>query len=142
LITETQQWLEGQGFPLEMRTAAEFRKVGFYAKQSGSYVDPDTEKNREIDVEAVLSNFSGFVGVHFMVECKATKKPWVLLSSPDTLNFYGRHLAFAEMTKVAREVILSRAHNFRRLVQKIPWFNKEGLIGYSLRQAHSEKDSG
>ena len=142
LITETQKWLEDHGFPLEMRTAVEFQTAGFGVEQSRFYVDPDTEKNREIDVEAVLSNFLGLVGVRFIVECKATKKPWVLLSSPDTVSGYGRHYAFAEMTNVAREVLVKHFGDFTRLAQKIPWINKEGLIGYSLRQAHSEKDSG
>lgn len=142
LITETQKWLETQGFPLEMRTAAEFRKAGFGVKQSGFYVDPEMDKNREIDVEAVLPNLLGLVSVGFIVECKATTKPWVLLSSPDTVSDYGRHYAFAEMTSVARELLIKRFVDFDRLAQKIPWINKEGLIGYSLRQAHPERDSG
>jgi hypothetical protein len=142
LISETEKWLETQGFPLEMRTAAEFRKVGFEVKQSGFYVDPDMNKSREIDVEALLPDLLGLVSVRFIVECKTSSKPWVLLSSPDTLRDYGRHFALAEMTKTARALLVQRFSDLDRLSAKIPWIKKDGLVGYSLRQAHSEKDSG
>jgi hypothetical protein len=142
LIDKTREWLESQGFPLEMRTAAEFQKAAFGVKQSGFYVDPDTKKNREIDVEAWLPNFLGLVSVGFIVECKATTKPWVLLSSQDTVSDYGRHYALAEMTTTARQLLQKRFEDFDRIVRKIPWLKKDGLIGYSLRQAHSDKDSG
>jgi len=46
------------------------------------------------------------------------------------------------MTTTARELLIKRFSDFERLAAKIPWINKEGFIGYSLRQAHSEKDSG
>jgi hypothetical protein len=83
-----------EGF-LEMRTAAEFKKAAFGVKQSGFYVDPDTSKNREIDVEAWLPDFLGLVRVGFIVECKPTTKPCVLLSSQDTVSDNGRHNANA-----------------------------------------------
>jgi hypothetical protein len=143
LISETQKWLETQGFPLEMRTAAEFRKAGFHVRQSGFYVDPDSGKNREIDVEAVVANYRGLVGVEFIVECKASTKPWVLLSSPDTLSNYSMAFSLASMTGTARHALIKHLEDdFHGFVGKIPWMKKEGLAGYSLRQAHSEKDSG
>ena len=71
------------------------RHAGFEVKQSGFYADPDTDKSREIDVEALIPDLLGLVSVRFIVECKATTKPWVLLSSPDTVRDYGRHYAFA-----------------------------------------------
>jgi len=76
------------------------------------------------------------------MECKATTKPWVLLSSKDTLSDYGRDDAFAEMTPETRSLLEKRLTDLERLAGTIPWINKKGLIGYSLRQAHSEKDSG
>ena len=61
-----------------MKTAAAFRHAGFEVRQCSHYVDPDTGKSREIDVLARDPDFLGIVDIQFAVECKASKKPWVL----------------------------------------------------------------
>lgn len=144
LIGETQKWLESQGFPLEMRTAAEFKKAGFYVHQAGLYVDPETQKNREIDVEAIVANFEGLVQVRFIVECKTTTKPWVLLCSEDnSITGYARHDVFSAMSKLAHKSLYDRRRDWDRIAKKVPWLYKEfDLVGYALKQTHSDKDTG
>jgi hypothetical protein len=78
MTENVRQWLEGEGFPLEMRVAAAFRKTGFDVRQSSLYADPESGKNREIDVIAADPDYIGIVEIHFVVECKSSKKPWVL----------------------------------------------------------------
>jgi hypothetical protein len=80
-IPKVREWLEKQGYSLEMEAASEFRKVGFEVTQSSYYIDPETAKPREIDVEAISGSSLGFVDVRFFI-CKSSDKPWVLLCSP------------------------------------------------------------
>jgi hypothetical protein len=106
--SKVHEWLEKTGFPLEMSAAAAFRRAGFFVRQSSTYPDPQTEKGREIDVLASDSDFLGDFETSFVIECKASKKPWVVLRSADALAAYNRLFAFAVTTPLAREAI-SRA---------------------------------
>src|SRR5262245_59729586 len=54
LIKGVRGWLEKQGYPLEMRVAAQFEKTDFHVLQSSYYVLPG-EQPRELDVEAWFS---------------------------------------------------------------------------------------
>ena len=50
MIPKVRNWLETQGYTLEMRAASAFRAIGFDVRQSSHYDDPETGKSREIDV--------------------------------------------------------------------------------------------
>jgi len=102
------------------------------------YVDPKTAKGREIDVLAIDPDNLGVLEIRFIVECKSTKKPWVLLCSADTLVGYNRISAFAAVSKEVRDIFVHRLSGF---LDKFPWLRKEGLVGYSLRQALSNADA-
>lgn len=125
---------------MEMRTASAFRAAGFEVRQSSYYTDAETGKAREIDVLAIDPDFRGIVNIQFFVECKSSRNPWVLLTSPDTGHGYNRLFAFSAMSRKARDV-LAETDRLRRMLAEFPWFRKEGLIGYSLRQAFSENDA-
>jgi hypothetical protein len=135
MIPKVREWLDARGFTLEMRTASAFRAAGFEVRQSSIYIDPKTGKAREIDVLAIDPDVLRIVDIRFIVECKSTKKPWVLLCSPDTLAGYHRVSAFASVSEQARFVLVDRLSG---LLDKLPWLRKEGLIGYSVRQALSD----
>src|ERR1039457_1604943 len=144
LIPKVREWLESQDFPLEMRAANAFRSAGFEVRQSKFYVDPETGKSREIDVEATDPDFRGIVNIRFIVECKGGKRPWVLLCSADTIRNYNRFFAFVVSNKLARHTLIDHANSvqeLKALFTRIPWLDKDGLVGYSLRQAHSDKDT-
>lgn len=137
-IPKVREWLEKQGYSLEMRAASAFRAVGFEVRQSGYYFDRETGKPREMDVEAIsASSPSGLVDVRFFVECKSGDKPWVLLCSPDTLTRYNRLFAFCAMSKASRE-FFAASDRILDLIEKFSWLKKEGVLAaYSLRQAFS-----
>jgi hypothetical protein len=138
MITNVRNWLEKTGFSLELRTASAFRAAGFQVKQSGYYTDPETNKAREIDVEAVSSSVMGAVEVKFIVECKSNQNPWILLCSNEALANYHRADAFAAMSRESRAIFVDR---FVDLMDKFSWLRKDRVIaGYALRQAFSEKD--
>jgi len=91
-----------------------------------------------MDVEAISRSRVGAVDVRFLVECKSSDKPWVLLCSAHTLDGYNRLFAFSAMSTKFRELVSKRSSEF---VDKLSWFRKDGVIAYALRQAFSEKDS-
>jgi hypothetical protein len=140
MIPKLKVWLEKQGFSLEMRAASAFRAAGFEVRQSSYYTDAETGKAREIDVLAIDPDFRGIVNIQFSVECKSSRNPWVLLSSPDAVRGYNRLFAFSAMSRKARDVLAEIAR-LKRMLAEFPWFRKEGLTGYSLRQGFSENDA-
>ena len=134
--SKVQEWLEKTGFPLEMAAAAAFRRAGFFVRQSSTYSDPQTEKGREIDVLASDSDYLGDFETSFVIECKASKKPWVVLKSSDALAAYNRLFAFAVMTEPARVAIIrawERSATVKQFIQR------EDSGGYGFRQAFSEE---
>jgi hypothetical protein len=81
------EFLNNEGYPLEMHVAKCFRHAGFQVFQSNIYVDKETGKDREIDVVAYSSRFFGdyLISIRAIIECKYAKFPWVLLSKEDRL---------------------------------------------------------
>lgn len=78
------EWLETQGYPLEMYVAKRFEAHGFTCLQSDYYLDRESQQYREIDVQGITSRKHGnaiFAGT-LACECKASKgKPWVLFTN-------------------------------------------------------------
>jgi len=81
-----QEWLEKEGYPLEFRAAAAFRRAGFNVVR-GWYVDGEPGgKRREIDLLAMDRAPGCQIGVDVVVECKwSGDKPWVVFSREDPL---------------------------------------------------------
>jgi len=123
-------WLDGQGFSLEMKAASEFRKAGFFVRQSSHYLDTETGKSREIDVLASDWDITSNIQTDFVIECKSSKKPWILLTSPYTTNGYNRFYAFGVLTEKSLEVVVKRTEEF---FDRFPWIEKS-QVGYSFRQ--------
>lgn len=123
-------WLDGQGFSLEMKAASEFRKAGFFVRQSSHYLDIETGKSREIDVLASDWDITSNIQTDFVIECKSSKKPWVLLTSPYTIDVYNRFYAFGVLTEKALEVVVNRTEEF---IDRFHWMEKLH-VGYSFRQ--------
>lgn len=122
---KVKEWLEKQGYPLEMRVAAAFSEAGFDVRQSTYYIDPETSKAREIDVEAVSVTIIGYLDIR------------VLLSSKDTLTGFNRLMAFGGMSEHVRHYFAT-LENWDRLKKTLPWLMKEGVVAaYSMRQAFS-----
>jgi hypothetical protein len=79
------QWLEEQGYPLEMQVAEAFHEAKLSVTQSEYFTDPESGKPREIDVVARSDGewVNYFIlDIVFAVECKkASKKPWVVFGT-------------------------------------------------------------
>lgn len=133
-------WLSKQGYPLEMRVADSFSKLGFRTIQSEYYTDPQTNTPREIDVYTGLQRDieGSFIRLAGVVECKADKsKPWLVFSS-DTIH----------LVDAAR--IVQRAANkvghlwLRRIARRadivtLPLFELPKRPGYGITAAFSDR---
>jgi hypothetical protein len=126
LKDQVYEWLSQQGYPLEMRVAKALRKVGFEVRQSHYYVDPQTGEHREIDILATRTDDIGFVEIAFLVECKTTTKPWILLTCEDTLSNYNTLFAFSISSKKAKEALIEDKVDLFSL----PSFKKSGRAAY------------
>lgn len=139
MIEKVRLWLNEQGYTLEMKTAAAFRAAGFEVSQSSIFVDQESGKSRETDVLAIEPLTIGIAQIGFVIECKRSKKPWVVLTSRDTLLNLSNLFSLGLLSKNARRILATRWEEFQPL---IPWIEKNDRVGYSLRQAHSDQDSG
>ncbi len=142
LTSKLTKWLNEQGYPLEMQVAAMARKhTSFEIRQGWHYKDPESTNSREIDIVCTSSEPRGVAEINFVIECKATKKPWVLFSSDDAASSYHRLSSFGLFSKDARAAVSeqlfsneSDENNYKH-AKSIPWLWKDGLIGYAISQA-------
>jgi hypothetical protein len=146
--TQIKNWLEKQGYPLEMEVAAYAAKQGFEVSQSDYYIDQDDGKPREIDL--VLSKkavkYKDFsIGYHLCVECKSGKeKPWLLLASDDLsiysnlINNFLLHNSYAT-TKIADEILI-QSYCLGNSNNIFPRLTITRIVGYGVTQAFSETD--
>jgi hypothetical protein len=139
MISKLSQWLEKQGFSLELRTAAAFRKAGFNVRQAAHYYDRAEGKDREIDLVVSRESRTGIPLVHFAVECKSSDKPWIVLISADTLSGINQLRCWGILTHKVIDV-LSQIEPDR--LAKLPWYATGDECGYNLRKAFSERDDG
>ncbi len=87
---QVEAWIKSEGFALEMRVAKMFQASCAVVDQSQYYMDPTTDKMREIDVVARHIALIGGAMVEFIfvVECKSSKdKPWVLFTHEGPRSF-------------------------------------------------------
>jgi hypothetical protein len=91
-------WLKKQGYSLEMRVAQVFKEAGFEVSQFETYVDPESNDLREIDVVASIGRHLDTIDVRvtLFVECKYARKPWVIFTSPR------RPVPFAYFSRILR----------------------------------------
>src|SRR5688500_18200731 len=89
------EWLSTTGFPLEMSAASAFLEAGFEVTQSHMYEDAQSDKAREIDVFARDPDYLGIVDIAFIIECKSSSKPWVVLLPTEGQVRFNRLLSFA-----------------------------------------------
>ena len=133
LTQDVIRWFGETGFPLEMHTARVMHQHGFSVESSAVYSDPETNKSREIDVLAWRRDATAAFACLFPIECKASKKPWVVLTSPNQEFSFGG-LWISTYTKAARSALGPKAMEFVRIYGEV--FG--GFTGgFSLKQAFS-----
>ena len=127
------EWLQKTGFPLEMYAASVFRSAGFDVRQSFTYSDPESAKGREIDVLVQDPDWFGVIEISFVVECKASPNPWVVLTSEDALSNYNCLFAFAITSAAARQALIAKG--FATFGALDPYIKRPSHGGYGFRQA-------
>lgn len=128
--------MKSTGFPLEMAAANAFRHAKFEVRQSSTYVDPETGKGREIDVVVTDQDWIGAVEIGFVLECKSSTRPWVVLRSEDAFANYHRFWAFAPMTKSAQDALVSKTPGLgSSSLASMKYIERSSEGGYGLRQA-------
>ncbi len=132
LHEKVSQWLAQQGYPLEMQVAAALRRIDLSVRQATHYVDSESGKSREIDVIATDAEPLGMAEIHFVVECKASSKPWILFTSRHTLHDYNHLFALGICSDGARSALIQKVED---LGAALPWFRKDGRVGYNLTEA-------
>jgi len=131
------KWLNETGFPLEMAAAAAFRRAGFDVQQSATYVDPQSQKGREIDVLASDPDLIGFIDLSVVVECKSSSKPWVVLTSNDAIAGYNCLRTRAVMSERVFDALISHKRTVKDL-EVDQYLHPGGRGGYGLRQAFAK----
>ena len=81
-------WLLKGGFPLEMKFSNSLLKNNFEVAQSVYYQDHESGKFREIDIIASICEKINDIYTHitFVIECKKSDKPWIVLKNDKLLN--------------------------------------------------------
>jgi hypothetical protein len=138
LESKMRRWLLQTGFPLEMEAASVFRNSGFEVRQSGTFVDLESKKGREIDVVASDPDLIGIVNISFVIECKASPNPWIVLASQDALANFNRLFAFSVLSPDALEACASRLRLSCSAIERYLMRPDKG--GYGFRQAFGKGD--
>ncbi|EMB9230168.1 MULTISPECIES: hypothetical protein [Vibrio] len=136
LSNKVLEWMNKTGFPLEMKTALSFRKQSFDVYQSHYYKDFESDKSREIDVLAlhIDQNSTGIVDIAYVMECKASKKPWVVLKGDTLSDSYHRLNSFCIASDAGREAFADKLVN-GELSYIRDYTEKSKYAGYDFRQA-------
>jgi len=133
------EWLNTQGYPLEMKVAAALRKKGFEVIQSFYYEDENEGKLREIDVVASKHLLNCII--YFVIECKkSSKNHWILFSSGDIIDQFDANSMFCYMSEGARSLLYDYDIDGVEL-ESIPWHNKNGRIAYSAADFNKDKNA-
>lgn len=86
-IDDIKDALQRSGYLLERRISTELEKMEYATKNSPTYIDPDTQKKREYDIESFkyleLDNFR--YTIRFIFECKNNHLPIVFFE--DNLKY-------------------------------------------------------
>ena len=136
LGTKVMKWMKSTGFPLEMAAANAFRHAKFEVRQSSTYVDPESGKGREIDVVVTDPDWIGAIDIGFVLECKSSMRPWVVLRSDDAFANYHRFRAFAPMTKSAQAALVAKSPGVGSAsLASMKYIERPSEGGYGLRQA-------
>ncbi len=115
-----------------MVVSKEFQNHNFEVRQSHYYEDFQTKEHREIDILATSSDFLGYAEVSFLIECKISKKPWILFTSDNTISGYNRLFALGITSEKARDVLVQdKSEN----LFKSALFKKSGRIAYGATVA-------
>lgn len=137
-------WLEKQGYPLEMRTAREFRAADISVDVNRYHVDSESGRQREIDIYATFESKIGDsekrVEVAVAIECKSARdKPWILLTDdewkPNGVHFWWHRIDSPQhwLSSLQEDVGKAKDRSAAGLLPLL--YPRRDSIGYSLVRA-------
>lgn len=132
------QWLQGEGYPLEFRTAQILRESGFAARQ-GKHYRAGSDGPREIDVvgEFCHEQSDTFIRVSHYIECKWSKGyPWVVFSSEQASIAPSACVAQTQGNDLARAILWSLAGD--KALHDTSIFSAPRRVGFGGRQAFTK----
>ena len=138
LKNKVQAWIEGQGYPLEMRVASALIESDFEVRQSSFYSDPESNEIREIDIIGNSSEIMDVFNIYFVIECKSASKPWILLTSKNTFVNYNTYLAYCLYSGSGKTQFIDKTMLIRNLGEALTWFDKKGGNGYAITEPLKE----
>jgi hypothetical protein len=130
------QWLETQGYPLEMAVAAAFQRAGYRVFQSDYYLDPESSDFRQVDVVARCQrDIEGIlVRMTFAIECKLSRdKPWILFTSPQAVLAARASVAQRAASSIGQTLLWKLAP--RAEIQDLPLLRLGNRCAYGMTQA-------
>ena len=128
------EWLESQGYPLEMTVARSFMNSGYRVLQSDYFDDSESGDSRELDINASVQESIGdmLVRIKFVVECKSSDRPWLLFTRP-RLIAAPASVAQRGCSDLGRKFICELAQNEE--IQSLPLFKVSDNPAYGVTQA-------
>lgn len=122
-----------------MAAADAFNRAGFEVRQSDPYIDPENSKGRETDVVAIDPDWKGVINIEFVIECKSSKNPWIVLCSEHALANFNRITAFSISSAEGLEAVARRLGDLKSRQA----FERPDDTGYGFRQALTDRtDAG
>ena len=143
MIPNVKDWLSKQGYPTEMAVAQSLVQQQFDVITSEYYVDPNTEKMREIDVVATRAKYvdQNALWITWVIECKSAKKhPWVLFSPTELVIEPEEQLTARPTSALANDVF---RHLNKATVKKNAYeiFMPPAPLGSNLVPSHSKSQA-
>lgn len=137
LPDKLKEWLNSQGYPLEMAVASEFQKSDFIVSLSDFYKDPETGTSREIDVTALkwsATDIKTPLQVCWRIECKlAHKHPWVVFVSSAQPELPLPLVIFASPVYRSKLVEAMKKEDFQERLRNLKLFRR--YVGYGITEA-------
>lgn len=137
LLEKVSSWVEKTGLPLELEAKAAFKQAKFQVTHSALYVDPESEKGREIDVIAYHRDPIGLIQKYFVVECKSGGNPWVVLTDSATYPYPINYSLGLVSPRVIPSLDSGWNQPRHRLGECVSDFHR---AGYAVKQAFSGQD--
>jgi hypothetical protein len=143
-------WVEKQGYSLEMRVAKKFRDVGFRVSQFEHYIDQESQSVRPVDVVASLTKDidNSTVNMKIFVECKyvANNKAWAIITTSERFSKYmyfsrvlrNKHPANWKTLDTLQGRLVGRLIQFAEGNRQFTFFTRK-TAGYIVREALSDK---
>lgn len=133
-------WLNKQGYPLELKIASALQKESLFPTLANYYLDPTSNKSREIDIIGGRNHVTGFLNIELVIECKrSAERPWLVLSAENSSDGLGPLFEYA-LTSGAARAWLGDINNLEKL-SALHWWNWDGPRGVGIIPAFKENNN-